>query len=116
MLTVPTDVSKLDDVQRLKDEAYAALRRGRGADEQCRHRAGRRARGTISSAGGAVLEVNLWGVINGVQTFAQAMIAQGTPGAIVNTGSKQGITTPPGDTAYNVSQGRREGAHRGAGA
>jgi NAD(P)-dependent dehydrogenase (short-subunit alcohol dehydrogenase family) len=48
--------------------------------------------------------VNLWGVINGVQTFAPAMIAQGTPGAIVNTGSKQGITTPPGDTAYNVSK------------
>jgi len=32
------------------------------------------------------------------------MIAQGTPGAIINTGSKQGITTPPGDTAYNVSK------------
>ncbi|WP_134495433.1 SDR family NAD(P)-dependent oxidoreductase, partial [Microvirga pakistanensis] len=24
--------------------------------------------------------------------------------AIINTGSKQGITTPPGDTAYNVSK------------
>ena len=43
------------------------------------------------------------GVINGVQTFAPAMIEQGTPGAIINTGSKQGITTPP-DTAYNVSK------------
>ena len=32
------------------------------------------------------------------------MIAQGTPAAIVNTGSKQGITCPPGDTAYNVSK------------
>ncbi len=51
-----------------------------------------------------VLGVNLWGVINGVQTFTPAMIAQGTPGLIINTGSKQGITTPPGDTAYNVSK------------
>ena len=51
-----------------------------------------------------VLEVNLWGVINGVQTFAPAMLAQNTAGAIVNTGSKQGITCPPGDTAYNVSK------------
>ena len=51
-----------------------------------------------------VLDVNLWGVINGVQTFTPAMIAQGTPGAIINTGSKQGITTPPGDTAYNVTK------------
>lgn len=39
-----------------------------------------------------------------VQTFAPAMLAQGTAGAIVNTGSKQGITCPPGDTAYNVSK------------
>ena len=39
-----------------------------------------------------------------VQTFVPRMIEQGTPGAIINTGSKQGITTPPGDTAYNVSK------------
>jgi NAD(P)-dependent dehydrogenase (short-subunit alcohol dehydrogenase family) len=51
-----------------------------------------------------VLGINLWGVINGVQAFGEAMIAQGRPAAIINTGSKQGITTPPGDTAYNVSK------------
>ena len=43
-------------------------------------------------------------MINGVQTFTAAMMAQGTACAIVNTGSKQGITTPPGDSAYNVSK------------
>ncbi len=32
------------------------------------------------------------------------MIAQNTAGAIVNTGSKQGITNPPGNTIYNVSK------------
>jgi NAD(P)-dependent dehydrogenase (short-subunit alcohol dehydrogenase family) len=31
-----------------------------------------------------VLAVNLWGVINGVHAFTQAMIDQKTPGAIVN--------------------------------
>ena len=51
-----------------------------------------------------VIGVNLWGVINGVQAFTAAMIAQDRPAAIINTGSKQGITTPPGDTAYNVSK------------
>jgi NAD(P)-dependent dehydrogenase (short-subunit alcohol dehydrogenase family) len=51
-----------------------------------------------------VLSVNLMGVMNGVQAFTPEMIAQGRPAAIVNTGSKQGITTPPGDTAYNVSK------------
>ena len=51
-----------------------------------------------------VLETNLYGVLNGVQAFAQTMIDAGKPAAIVNTGSKQGITCPPGDTAYNVSK------------
>lgn len=51
-----------------------------------------------------VLRTNLHGVLNGVQAFAPAMIASGKPGLIVNTGSKQGITSPPGDTAYNVSK------------
>jgi NAD(P)-dependent dehydrogenase (short-subunit alcohol dehydrogenase family) len=52
----------------------------------------------------AILETNLWGVINGIQAFAPRMIAQGSSGAIISTGSKQGITCPPGDTAYNVSK------------
>ncbi len=51
-----------------------------------------------------LLSVNLGGVINGVQAFAQVMIEQKRPAVIINTGSKQGITTPPGDTAYNVSK------------
>ncbi|WP_091737515.1 SDR family NAD(P)-dependent oxidoreductase [Phenylobacterium immobile] len=51
-----------------------------------------------------VLEVNLWGVINGTQAFGPAMAASGRPGLIINTGSKQGITTPPGSPAYNVSK------------
>ena len=46
----------------------------------------------------------IWGVIDGVHAFAPAMVRQAEPSAIVNTGSKQGITTPPGDAAYNVSK------------
>jgi NAD(P)-dependent dehydrogenase (short-subunit alcohol dehydrogenase family) len=52
----------------------------------------------------AVIGVNLWGVINGSRIFAPAMIAHGEPALIINTGSKQGITTPPGDPAYNVAK------------
>jgi NAD(P)-dependent dehydrogenase (short-subunit alcohol dehydrogenase family) len=51
-----------------------------------------------------ILGVNLWGVIHGSQIFAPHMIERGRPGLIINTGSKQGITTPPGDPAYNVSK------------
>lgn len=51
-----------------------------------------------------ILATNLWGVINGIQAFVPGMVAGGLPGAIVVTGSKQGITTPPGNTPYNVSK------------
>jgi NAD(P)-dependent dehydrogenase (short-subunit alcohol dehydrogenase family) len=51
-----------------------------------------------------VIDTNLFGVLHGVNAFAQGMIDAGKPALIVNTGSKQGITAPPGDTAYNVSK------------
>ncbi|HWX06929.1 MAG TPA: SDR family NAD(P)-dependent oxidoreductase [Bradyrhizobium sp.] len=51
-----------------------------------------------------ILSVNLWGVIHGSQVFAPGMIGRGRRGLIINTGSKQGITTPPGDPAYNVAK------------
>ena len=51
-----------------------------------------------------VLGVNLWGVIFGTQVFVPGMLARGKPGLVINTGSKQGITTPPGNPAYNVAK------------
>jgi len=51
-----------------------------------------------------VMAVNLWGVINGVQAFVPGMMRQAVPGLVINTGSKQGITTPPGDPAYNAAK------------
>jgi NAD(P)-dependent dehydrogenase (short-subunit alcohol dehydrogenase family) len=51
-----------------------------------------------------ILEVNLWGAIHGTNAFLPGMLERGRPGAIINTGSKQGITTPPGDPAYNMSK------------
>jgi NAD(P)-dependent dehydrogenase (short-subunit alcohol dehydrogenase family) len=51
-----------------------------------------------------LLGINLAGVIQGVQAFVPAMLAQKGPGVVVNTGSKQGITLPPGNAAYNVAK------------
>jgi NAD(P)-dependent dehydrogenase (short-subunit alcohol dehydrogenase family) len=51
-----------------------------------------------------VLGTNLFGVLYGVQSFVPAMVESDRPGLVINTGSKQGITQPPGDTAYNVSK------------
>ena len=51
-----------------------------------------------------LIDINFWGAVHGVQAFGERMLAQKTPAIIVNTGSKQGITTPPGNLAYNVSK------------
>lgn len=50
------------------------------------------------------LDTNLMGPLHGIQSFLPAMLEADWPCTIVNTGSKQGITLPPGDTAYNVSK------------
>ncbi len=103
VLSSVIDVSHAGDVERLKGDAFDAF----GDVAVLMNNAG------IGGGGGVlgdpakwrrVIEVNLWGVVNGMQAFAPAMIGQGTPAAIVNTGSKQGITCPPGDAAYNVSK------------
>jgi NAD(P)-dependent dehydrogenase (short-subunit alcohol dehydrogenase family) len=103
VLAVATDVSRREEVERLKDTVYAAF----GEVAVLMNNAGTEGGGQIFGDPGrwrAILETNLWGVINGVQVFAPAMIEQKSPCAIINTGSKQGITTPPGDTAYNISK------------
>jgi NAD(P)-dependent dehydrogenase (short-subunit alcohol dehydrogenase family) len=97
------DVSDLADVERLKELTLADF----GEVALLMNNAG------IEGGGGVlgdlekwrrVIDVNLWGVLHGVSVFAPEMIRQTAPSAIVNTGSKQGITCPPGDTAYNVSK------------
>lgn len=50
------------------------------------------------------LDINLWGIVHGCQAFIPSMLASGATGAIINTGSKQGITNPPGNYAYNLSK------------
>jgi NAD(P)-dependent dehydrogenase (short-subunit alcohol dehydrogenase family) len=50
------------------------------------------------------MDVNFWGVVNGVRAFVPRMIDQDTPSIVVNSGSKQGITNPPGNFAYNVTK------------
>lgn len=47
---------------------------------------------------------NLFGVVHGVHAFVPRMLAQGTRALVVNTGSKQGITNPPGNPAYNAAK------------
>jgi NAD(P)-dependent dehydrogenase (short-subunit alcohol dehydrogenase family) len=103
VMTAVTDVSNLDEVVRLE----SSVRERFGGTDVLMNNAGIQPGSTMFGPAEnwrRVLGVNLWGVIHGSQVFAPGMIARGRPGLIINTGSKQGITTPPGDPAYNVSK------------
>jgi NAD(P)-dependent dehydrogenase (short-subunit alcohol dehydrogenase family) len=103
VMTAVTDVGNLDEVVRLE----AAVRERFGGTDVLMNNAGIQPGSKMfgpAETWQRILGVNLWGVIHGSQVFAPGMIARGRPGLIINTGSKQGITTPPGDPAYNVSK------------
>ncbi|WP_435660704.1 SDR family NAD(P)-dependent oxidoreductase [Leisingera caerulea] len=102
VLAVPTDVSDAVAVQALADAAFDA-----GEVAVLMNNAGiARPSGSWEDpdAWRAMIGVNLFGVLNGVQAFLPRMIAAARPAVVVNTGSKQGITTPPGNPGYNVSK------------
>ncbi|RWE30854.1 MAG: SDR family NAD(P)-dependent oxidoreductase [Mesorhizobium sp.] len=104
VLAVASDVSKADEVDRLADRAFGTF----GGVSLVMNNAG------VGDNPGKpwenrdgwkrLLDINFWGVVHGVEAFAPRMLAAAKPGLIVNTGSKQGITTPPGNLAYNVSK------------
>lgn len=50
------------------------------------------------------VDVNFGGILTVAQAVVPTMLAHGLPAAVINTGSKQGITLPPGNPAYNVSK------------
>ena len=50
------------------------------------------------------VDVNLWGPIYAVNAFLPSLMVNPGPAAVVNVGSKQGITNPPGHPVYNLSK------------
>jgi NAD(P)-dependent dehydrogenase (short-subunit alcohol dehydrogenase family) len=100
---IGTDVSKLEEIEALE---RAVLQRF-GRVHVLMNNAGIQPGSSIfgpQANWDNVFAVNLMGVVNGTRTFGPAMIAHGEPALIINTGSKQGITMPPGDPAYNVAK------------
>jgi NAD(P)-dependent dehydrogenase (short-subunit alcohol dehydrogenase family) len=103
VMAMAVDVSRIEDVVELE----AAVRNRFGGTDILMNNAGIQPGSEMFGPlqnWQRILGVNLWGVIHGSQVFAPGMIERGRPALIINTGSKQGITTPPGDPAYNVSK------------
>ena len=100
---IPTDVSKLPDLEILTDDVAARFGNVHVAMNNAGVQGGSALFGPLESWE-KVFAVNLWGVIHGSRVFGPRMLAHGERSIIINTGSKQGITTPPGDPAYNTAK------------
>ncbi len=105
VLSVPTDVSKADDIENLARKTLDAF----GAVHLLFNNAG------ITVVGIAVWEstladwewvigVNLWGVIHGIRVFVPIMLEQDTECHIVNTASIAGLVSGPGAGVYRVTK------------
>ena len=102
-----TDVSLRESVDALADRAYAEFG---GVHLLCNNA------GVGSGAEGPMWQhersdwewafaVNIWGVFHGIQAFVPRMIAQQTPGHIVNTSSPDGGIAPlPTASVYAVTK------------
>lgn len=103
IIAVPTDVSEADQIRKLEETVREEFG---GADILLNNAASRAGRGFNADIEDwrRLVEVNLWGVIYGTRAFLPGMRDRGTPAVIVNTGSKQGITNPPGHPVYNLSK------------
>lgn len=104
VLALEVDVSKVDELQAARKAAWE--RWGEPPSVLVNNAATRIGGGVFSPLEDwrFTFEVNLWGVVNGVDVFGPGMIQAGAPGLIINVGSKQGITNPPGNTAYNMTK------------
>ena len=104
VMAAATDVAQLEQVQRLRAEVEQHI----GPVSVLMNNAGVGNNPGLpwenSSAWKALVEINLWGVMHGIEAFLPGMLASGEPGVVINTGSKQGITSPPGNSAYNLSK------------
>ena len=102
VIAIPTDVSDAESVNALADAVFdagevAVLMNNAGIARPC---------GSWAQPDNwrQVIEVNLFGVLNCVQAFLPRMIEASRPAVVINTGSKQGFTNPPGSAGYNASK------------
>src|SRR5882724_13144865 len=101
---LPTDVRRAADLVRLREATFERF----GSTSVLMNNAGVGNNPGLPWESGAswkaLFDVNLWGVVHGIEAFVPSMLGTGKPAAIINTGSKQGITSPPGNAAYNMSK------------
>jgi NAD(P)-dependent dehydrogenase (short-subunit alcohol dehydrogenase family) len=104
VLPVVTDVSKAEEVEALARQALDAY----GAVHLLCNNAGVSAGGTIWGSTFNdwrwAIDVNLWGVINGLHTFVPIMLDQESEGYIVNTASIAGLLPSHFSAPYHATK------------
>lgn len=106
IITLKADVSKPDDWARIKDKVDADLG-GRVNLLALNAGIGPSSAWDDPASFQRIMDVNLFGVTHGIAALLPAVKSTATaaaPAAVVITGSKQGITNPPGNPAYNASK------------
>ncbi len=100
---LPTDVSDPEQIRALQD---FTMQRFGHPNVLVNNAVSRVGRGFIADLADwrQAMDVNLWGPINMVDVFMPGLLAQTEPAAIINVGSKQGITNPPGHPVYNMAK------------
>jgi len=99
-----TDVRKLDDVQRLHDLALTEFGR---VDVVCNN-AGIDVPGRVLDFTPEdwqwIIDVNLWGVINGIQAFLPTLIGNASGGWLMNTASRAGLAPLWSSVPYSAAK------------
>jgi len=104
VLAQPTDVRLEADVDALADRVFKEW----GQVDLLCNNAGVFVGGFLWERPAADLEfvlgVNLWGILHGIRAFLPRMIAQGTPGHVVDTCSVAGLLGTPYAGPYGISK------------
>lgn len=104
VIGVETDVADLAQVEALADATWAQF----GGAHVLFNNAGVAVFGPVHEMTHAdwewVINVDLWGVVHGVETFLPRMIDQGEGGHIVNTASFAGLVANQGLSVYCVAK------------
>lgn len=103
---VRCDVTDIDEVRRLADEAQAWFG---GPPTLVINNAGVGAGGAVIgetdlAVWRRVLDINLWGPVHGCHVFAPILREAGRPAGIINVASAAAFGAAPGMAAYNVSK------------
>lgn len=97
----PTDLADPGQVDKLCADALARLGKVNFLANNAVTRIGRGHDAPLAEWRTA-MDVNFWAPVCAVRAFLPHMLAMDEPGMILNVGSKQGITKPPGHPIYNI--------------